>query len=131
MTESDDGNAINEECPFCDTEKIPTRIGHHLYEEHWKEIGALASEKTPNDSEAAEPLHTQPVKRDYPEQEKEQVELALKRASGSGEAPLRAPVASPVCSATATGSGEKPRYRPGYQPVQTSSATASPCSVRP
>ncbi|PSP83241.1 hypothetical protein BRC83_07685 [Halobacteriales archaeon QS_1_68_17] len=58
MTDSNDGTDINEQCPFCDHENIPSRIRNHLYEEHWEEIGALASERMQNDSEAAEPLHT-------------------------------------------------------------------------
>ena len=49
-----DGTDIYEDCPFCDTEKLPSRIGTHLYEEHWQVIGELASEKTRADSEDVE-----------------------------------------------------------------------------
>lgn len=40
-----DEATIYETCPFCGVEKIPSRIGSHLYEEHWEEIGELAEQR--------------------------------------------------------------------------------------
>ena len=61
MPDSDGGNDITEQCPFCDYENIPTRIGHHLYEEHWQVIGDLASETTRADPEDVEEYLHRPV----------------------------------------------------------------------
>jgi len=52
------GTDIYEVCPFCGTEKLPSRIGTHLYEEHWEELGVQGGDSSTNDSENPEPLHT-------------------------------------------------------------------------
>jgi len=60
-----DGTDITEKCPFCDHENIPTRIGHHLYEEHWAEIVELAEDGSTNGSDTPEPLHTGTIEDGY------------------------------------------------------------------
>lgn len=50
MPDTGDSPDIYEECPFCDAEKLPSRIGFHLYEEHWDEIVPLAQNPGARDS---------------------------------------------------------------------------------
>lgn len=53
-----DGSDVYEECPYCGAKKLLSRIGTHLYEEHWEEIGVQEGDSSANDLETAEPLHT-------------------------------------------------------------------------